>query len=74
MTAYGRAHGYYVYEHEAGDESYYYMGTDPPKDQYLLVNGAWEPLTDGWYLMDMIIGGNVNLSSPSPTRKTASRP
>jgi hypothetical protein len=33
------------------------MGDEPPLEQYILIDGVWEPLSDPWYLMDMVIEG-----------------
>ena len=43
---------------------HYFMGDDPPLEQYILRDGAWKPLNDGYYLMDMIIDGNPEISGP----------
>ncbi len=40
------------------------MGDEPPLEQYILIDGTWEPLSDGFYLMDMVIDGNPEISGP----------
>jgi hypothetical protein len=40
------------------------MGDEPPLEQYILHVGKWTPLVDGFYLMDMIIDGNPEISGP----------
>jgi hypothetical protein len=40
------------------------MGAEPPLEQYILIDGKWEPLSDPWYLMDMVIDGNPELTGP----------
>jgi hypothetical protein len=48
--------GYYT--QDTGQHVYhYFMGDEPPLEQYMLHGETWEPLVDPWYLMDMIIDG-----------------
>ena len=52
-----------------------FMGDEPPLEQYILHRGKWEPLGDGYYLMDMIMDGNPEISGPvnEVPRSTAAR-
>jgi hypothetical protein len=43
---------------------HYYMGDEPPLEQYILHGGKWEPLVDGYYLMDLVIDGSPELTGP----------
>jgi hypothetical protein len=57
--------GYYT--QDTGQSVYhYFMGDEPPKGQYIYVlrDKVWEPLTDSWYLMDMVINGEPDLTGP----------
>jgi hypothetical protein len=55
--------GYYT--QDTGQNVYhFYMGDEPPLEQYMLRGGTWVPLDDGWYLMDMIIDGAADLTGP----------
>jgi hypothetical protein len=54
--------GYYT--QDDGEDRFYFMGDDPPLEQYILRDGAWKPLNDGYYLMDMVIDGNPELTGP----------
>ena len=45
--------GYYTRDTGDGDVYHYYMGDEPPLEQYILRGGRWVPLEDGWYLMDL---------------------
>jgi hypothetical protein len=58
--------GYYV-EDDGTAIYYYFMGKEPPEGQYIykLLNGAWRPLKNGYFLMDMIMDGNPNLTGPT---------
>ena len=56
--------GYYTQD-DGVDRWHYFMGDDPPLEQYILRDGAWKPLADGYYLMDMIIDGQPDLSGPT---------
>jgi hypothetical protein len=51
--------GYYT----RGD-SVFAMLDEPPLGQYVLRDGAWVPLPDGFYLMDKIIDGDVDTDGP----------
>jgi hypothetical protein len=55
--------GYYV--RDTGQHVYhYYMGDEPPLEQYVLHGDTWEPLVDPWYLMDLVINGQPDLTGP----------
>ena len=55
--------GYYT--RDTGQSvDHFYMGDEPPREQYILINNAWELLSDGWYLMDMVIDGQPDLDGP----------
>jgi len=57
--------GYYT--RDTGRNVYhYYMGAEPPGEQYILRGQTWEPLVDGWSLMDMVIDGTPDLAGPVP--------
>lgn len=57
--------GYYT--QDTGQNVYYfYMGAEPPEEQYILREGKWKPLADGWYLMDLVINGTPDLNGPVP--------
>jgi hypothetical protein len=63
--------GYYVQDSRIGGEadgqdyvSYYFMGAEPPDEQYIFRGGAWKPLIDGYYLMDKIIDGDPDVDGP----------
>ena len=67
--------GYYT--RDTGQRvTHFYMGDEPPLEQYLLHDGVWEPLADGYYLMDMIIDGAPDLSGPvkNPPRGVPTAP
>ena len=67
--------GYYT--QDSGQNVYhYFMGNEPPLEQYMLHDGKSEPLSDGWYLMDMIMDGNPDLSGPvkSPPKGVPAAP
>lgn len=53
--------GYYF----SGDVVFY-MGGEPPLEQYVFRDAAWQPLPDGFYLMDKLIDGDVDLDGPVP--------
>jgi hypothetical protein len=55
--------GYYTQD-DGEDRFYYFMGDDPPLEQYILRDRVWKPLEDGYYLMDMIIDGQPDLTGP----------
>lgn len=44
--------------------AHYFMGDEPPDEQYVLRGEAWRPLSDRWHLMDMVIDGAPDLSGP----------
>jgi hypothetical protein len=55
--------GYYV--QDTGQNVYrFYMGAEPAEGQYIFTGGAWVPLADGWYLMDLLINGSPDLRGP----------
>jgi hypothetical protein len=56
--------GYYTQDTGGGDVFHFYMGAEPPEDQLILRGGTRKPLTDPWYLMDMVIDGNPELTGP----------
>jgi hypothetical protein len=56
--------GYYSQD-DGVDHWYYFMGDEPPDEQYILRDGTWKPLVDPWYLMDMIMDGNPEVSGPT---------
>jgi hypothetical protein len=56
--------GYYAQD-DGVDRWHYFMGDEPPDKQYILRDGAWKPLIDPWYLMDMIIDGNPKIAGPT---------
>jgi hypothetical protein len=51
--------GYYVH----GD-SVFWMGKEPPLEQFIFRDGAWQPLHDGFYLIHKIITGDVDTDGP----------
>jgi hypothetical protein len=53
--------GYYTQDSGQGVVSHYFMGDDPPLEQFILRGNVWKPLPDPWYLMDMVIDGNPEL-------------
>ena len=55
--------GYYTQD-DGQHVSHYFMGDEPPLEQYILRGNTWKPLPDGFYLMDMIIDGNPEISGP----------
>ena len=42
--------GYYVQDTgDPGDDVFhYFMGDEPPLEQYILIKGVWRPLIDPW--------------------------
>jgi hypothetical protein len=53
------------YRRDTGQSVYdFYMSEEPPLGQFLLRDGTWEPLADGYFLMDMVIDGNPELTGP----------
>ena len=57
--------GYYTQDN-GQNVYYYYMGAEPPEEQYILRERKWQPLEDGYYLMDLIINGDPDLEGPVP--------
>jgi hypothetical protein len=46
--------GYYT--QDTGQNVYhFFMGDEPPQEQYMLHGDVWEPLVAWWYLMDLVI-------------------
>ena len=65
--------GYYT--QDTGQSVYhFFMGDEPPEEQYMLHGDKWEPLVDGWYLMDMVINGAPDLTGPVGARPEGVRP
>jgi hypothetical protein len=57
--------GYYT--RDAGqDSSHFLMTAEPPSGQYVLRDGVWVPLPDPFYLMGLIISGDVDMVGPMP--------
>jgi hypothetical protein len=56
---YTRATGQSVY--------HFYMGDEPPLEQYMLRGDKWVPLDDRWYLMDLVNDGTPDLTGPVKT-------
>jgi hypothetical protein len=56
--------GYYTQDTGDGDVYHFFMGDEPPLEQYILHGGMWEPLIDPWFLMDMVIDGQADLTGP----------
>jgi hypothetical protein len=57
--------GYYTESFYEGDDVHYFVGGEPPLEQYILINGVWKPLVDGFYLMDKIIDGDPGVGDPT---------
>jgi hypothetical protein len=57
--------GYYTWD-DTVDIFYFFMGDEPPLKQYMFRGQVWEPLIDGWYLMDRVIDGEPGLDGPMP--------
>jgi hypothetical protein len=57
-----------------GDVYHYYIGDEPPLEQYILHGGKWEPLVDGYYLMDLVIDGSPELTGPVKQVESAPPP
>jgi hypothetical protein len=56
--------GYYT--RDTGQNVYpYYMGDEPPLEQYRFNGSQWVPLDDPWHLMDQIIDGSPEISGPT---------
>ena len=51
--------GYYT-----DGDVWFHIGAEPPLDQFVLRDGAWVPLPDGFYLADRLMGGDVDLDGP----------
>ena len=56
--------GYYTRDTGDGDVYHYYMGDEPPLEQYRFNGSRWVPLDDGWSLMDLVIDGSPELTGP----------
>jgi hypothetical protein len=56
--------GYYILDTGDGDVYHFLMTDEPPLGQYALRGGAWEPLIDGFYLMDKVIDGDPDVTGP----------
>jgi hypothetical protein len=56
--------GYYVRDTGDGDVVYFFAGGEPPLEQYVLRDGTWHPLPDGFYLMDKLIDGDPDFYGP----------
>ena len=50
---------------DAPDVFYFFIGDEPPLEQYILINGVWRPLIDPWFLMDKIIDGDPDIDGPT---------
>ena len=64
--------GYYT--QDTGQHVYhFFMGDDPPLEQYILHGRDWDRLVDPWYLMNMINDGQPDLTGPvaNPPRGSA---
>ena len=56
--------GYYT--RDTGQNVYhYFMGDEPPLEQYVLIGDVWLALIDKYYLMDKIIDGDPTVSGPT---------
>jgi hypothetical protein len=51
-------------EDVGGDAIYFLVAGEPPDGQFLLCDGTWKPLTDGFYLMNRLIVGDVDIDGP----------
>jgi hypothetical protein len=56
--------GYYVRDTGEGDAYHYLMTAEPPLGQFILRDGAWVPLVDGFSLMDRLIDGDPDFDGP----------
>jgi hypothetical protein len=56
--------GYYVQGTGDGDVYHYLMIDEPPLGQFMLRGDEWQPLVDGFYLMDKIIDGDPDVIGP----------
>jgi hypothetical protein len=43
---------------------HFFMGDEPPEKQFMFHARTWEPLSDPWHLMDMVIDGAPDLTGP----------
>ena len=50
---------------DAPDVFVFYMASEPPEGQFILINGAWRPLVDPWFLMDKIMDGDPEVGDPT---------
>jgi hypothetical protein len=55
--------GYWVRFADEPPTFFYFMSDQPPSGQYKF-KGIWKPLIDPWYLMDLIMSGDVDLDGP----------
>lgn len=51
-------------EDVGGDVYHFFMAEEPPDGQYIFRGGAWVPLVNGYYLMDRLITGDVDVDGP----------
>jgi hypothetical protein len=56
--------GYYTRDTGDGNVYYYFMGDEPPLEQYRLNGKIWVPLVDGWSVMDMLMNAQPDLDGP----------
>ena len=52
--------GYYRRDTGDGYVCHYHMSGEPPDGQYVLRDGKWKPLVDGFALADRLITGEVD--------------
>jgi hypothetical protein len=55
--------GYYTETTNSG-VFHFFMNSEPPDGQFILIGSPWKPLIDGWSLMDKIIDGDPEVSDP----------
>ena len=78
--------GYYVEDVGPGVDGapdpffFFYMGDEAPIDQFILIDGAWEPLHDPWFLADKLMNAEVDYTDdptegvpPAPPSRAATR-
>ena len=53
------ARGYYC-----DGDVVFYVAAEAPLGQYVFRGGQWVPLSDGFFLMDKLITGDVNVDGP----------
>lgn len=58
------ATGYYTQDYGDGDVTYYFMNDEPPDGQFIFLGGAWRPLIYPFYLADLLMDGNPEVSDP----------